>query len=69
MGAHGPSVSQIQRAQFKSMGATSSKDSEPGGSDIRGGVKLVPTKFGVAESEDGNCDATSTHLLAQLASS
>ena len=45
---------------LESMGGTASKESPSGGSDNRGGVRLVPTKYSPAESDDANGDATST---------
>ena len=45
---------------LKSMGATTSKEPQPGGSESRGGVTLVNTNNSTAESEVDKYDATST---------
>ena len=42
------------------MGATTSKEPQPGGSESRGGVTLVNTNNSTAESEVDKYDATST---------
>ena len=44
------------------MGATTSKEPKPGGSESRGGVTLVNTNNSTAESEVDKYDATSTLL-------
>ena len=43
------------------MGATTSKEPQPGGSESRGGVTLVNTNNSTAESEVDKYDATSTN--------
>ena len=46
------------------MGGTTSKESPPGGSESRGGVKPGTTKSSAAESEADKYDSTSTTVVA-----
>ena len=50
---------------LKSMGATTSKDPKPGGSESRGGVTLVNTNNTAAESEADKYNSTSTYALSR----
>ena len=45
------------------MGATTSKDRQPGGSESRGGVTLVNTNNTAAESEADKYNSTSTLVV------
>ena len=52
--------------KLKSMGGTTSRESPPGGSESRGGVKPVTTKSSAAESEADKYDSTSTTVAGRL---